>query len=260
MVQNYSERAITKEEDSFPAIEGIVELARQVTKDVCVCGLWLGRMHEELLWYPSPPRDFNGRLCKDEDDDGDGNEKVDNMKKLQPRQSLPSWSWFSYANHKRVGFRSPDFDLQFDCPESTMPCRCQEYKSAFIDVQVVSPSSEPTPGPVPETKLQIQGLVTEISWSRLKKVFSEHWSIFIDEEAYYSHNNILFLACRRHPTWEHKKDRGKTWGNHNFDGLLLVEPCFPEEYRRIGILATEEPSNDIVAYFEDLQERTIVLR
>ncbi|MCJ1244767.1 hypothetical protein MMC30_001967 [Trapelia coarctata] len=70
IIEDYTRRNLTKEEDKLYAINGLANLLRVSTGDTYCCGLWLKRLHQGLLWISS-----------------DGNMQHPS------KHRAPSWSW-----------------------------------------------------------------------------------------------------------------------------------------------------------------------
>ena len=52
-VEQYSQCALTRQEDRLMAFSGIADLVTEVTHDVYIAGLWRSRFAESLMWRPS---------------------------------------------------------------------------------------------------------------------------------------------------------------------------------------------------------------
>lgn len=71
--------ALTKEDDKLPAISGVAKKYEHILKDTYVAGLWLSRLHTELLWRP---KEFTATVM--------------NPTIYRPSSyRAPSWSWAS---------------------------------------------------------------------------------------------------------------------------------------------------------------------
>lgn len=70
IIEDYTRRNLTKEDDKLYAIDGLANLLRVSTQDTYCCGLWLKGIHQGLLWISS-----------------DGNMQ------RPSRCRAPSWSW-----------------------------------------------------------------------------------------------------------------------------------------------------------------------
>lgn len=70
IIEDYTRRNLSKEEDKLYAISGLANLLRVSTGDIYCCGLWLKRIHQGLLWISA-----------------DGNMQ------RPSKHRAPSWSW-----------------------------------------------------------------------------------------------------------------------------------------------------------------------
>lgn len=55
VLENFSGRQITKEEDRFPALSGVVKRFEEMLEDTYIAGLWRSDLPLELLWYVESP-------------------------------------------------------------------------------------------------------------------------------------------------------------------------------------------------------------
>jgi hypothetical protein len=97
LVQNYSERQLTKPEDKLPALSGLVETISRLSDDCYMAGHWLETVIETLAWrvYVYEPDHF----CGDPSHDALLPPPKKSTVKSAPEYRAPSWSWAALDAH-----------------------------------------------------------------------------------------------------------------------------------------------------------------
>lgn len=114
VVDEFTRRKITREEDRLPAVAGLAVRHAQATGDTYVAGLWRENLHWWLLWEPWKYMQWNADP------------------QPEPNPHAPSWSWASYGG--RVECRAPS--LMFETTASFVSVVCQyDPPGSFTTVQ-----------------------------------------------------------------------------------------------------------------------------
>jgi Heterokaryon incompatibility protein (HET) len=93
LVENFSRRKLTRENDKLHAIAGLARLAQPSADDVYVAGLWMNHLAGQLLWRPQDGSKFTADDCD----------------MIAPETSrAPSWSWAALNG----GVKFPDMHPQ----------------------------------------------------------------------------------------------------------------------------------------------------
>jgi hypothetical protein len=216
-MESYSSRRLTFPEDRLPAILGLINYYRHITKDVPVLGLWESSLHEDLVWGRRTIR--SGR---------EADRLVD--------QNLPSWSPFSCD-------QAIDFTAWHGDDEGN------ELAETCVDVikHEVLWKGMPYLSDVQSSSLVVVGSLQEIYLSEATEVVGCNPPYFnIDDEQVDITNNPLPWRCA--VQWDLEGYRpSQTWlcllllkrltkryelGNETF---LVLETAGAQTYRRVGI-------------------------
>lgn len=93
LVENYSHRKLTVEQDKLPAIAGLASVIIAETKDTYCAGLWAAHIYEDLCW-----RVYHREEYFNEDNSGKDTPKKGKVVGCVTRPKeyrAPSWSWAS---------------------------------------------------------------------------------------------------------------------------------------------------------------------
>lgn len=120
LVEEFSQRKVSREEDRLPALAGLAARHAQATGDTYVAGLWRENLHWWLLWEPRAY--FNPRCDQ-----------------LAPKRHAPSWSWASLG--REVEFWDPSNIFETDASIVSVFCQYDPpdsfstTKKAWIDIE-----------------------------------------------------------------------------------------------------------------------------
>ncbi|KAI9706211.1 MAG: hypothetical protein M1820_004972 [Bogoriella megaspora] len=97
LVENFSARDLTYESDTLIALQGIIEIIKEMTEDICIAGLWKNHLLQQLMWHIDP-----GDIAIEWNNAGSGIRLAKHLV-LPPRLQgphrrsvgMPSWSWAS---------------------------------------------------------------------------------------------------------------------------------------------------------------------
>lgn len=225
IVVEYSKRHITKRTDLLPALAGLAESYRRVTKWTYLAGIWREEMPISLLWQA------DHHACAD--------------RQILTDQTTPSWSW-AYSNAPVFYWMSSEFfsakasvsaPCDFGC-EYNPPGSISTVVKSWLDID----------GPL--STVQGQRCVSEVWQLRREEVKAggEWWKSIPDDGDEYLEDAIdqdaiklLILAASK-----------EGFGDHY--GALVLHACGRKAdgrsvFRRVG-LASLRWSEDMYMYME----------
>jgi hypothetical protein len=145
LVENYTRRHLTVEQDKLPAVAGLAAVVAAETGDRYFAGLWGSHIYEDLCWRV---------FCREEyfDQDTKGHQTIPKVGKLignatRPKEyRAPSWSWASLdAPIKYIPLSYSRLVATVTGIETTPvkdgdPHRVGRLKNGFMDIMVSSPA------------------------------------------------------------------------------------------------------------------------
>ena len=157
IIEDYTCRNLTKEEDKLYAIDGLANLLKVSTQDTYRCGLWLKRAHQGLLWISA-----------------DGNMQ-------QPsKHRAPSWSWAA-LDGPIYHLHALQFAINQTVPKAFV---LQLGHDGASDPHITSDS---VPGQSSKDSLSI--------FTRVKQVFRSDQTVVASEFARLSSKALANLLC-----------------------------------------------------------------
>lgn len=218
IVEEYSQRHLSKEKDRLPALAGLAERYRQVTSYTYLAGLWWEQMPLSLLWQAKVSNSAEGRELAD--------------------QTIPSWSW-AHCNGPVVLYFGSDVSHTVAKPIKYY-CRYEPPTSISMVV---------------EAWLEFYGRLSVVTEACLDehprvKVGNDWWEFVLDDEGWDQDDAIrernvklLLIAKPKSQTEDGRygalvlHERGSNDGN-------------PSRFRRVG-LASLEWSIHVSRQFEE---------
>ncbi|KAL5326255.1 hypothetical protein ACEPPN_007393 [Leptodophora sp. 'Broadleaf-Isolate-01'] len=115
LIEKYTRRSLTREEDKFPALSGLARSIASYTKDTYHAGIWKSYLMQGLFWevYAFEPYHF----CNNPEHDTDTAEKS-SVRRLE-KYRAPSWSWAAFD--AKIEFKPLKKELVAECLECITP-------------------------------------------------------------------------------------------------------------------------------------------
>lgn len=243
MVENYTDRHLTRESDKFPALSGLVSVFARLSEDRYVAGLWESDLMVGLLWHASYAE--RPRLQR------------------PPAYRAPSWSWAALD-----GGITFDSDVNY-LAEGT-PAHRATFTLSDLNITIQLAGSDPF-GMVALGTMTVSGRLKQVEYQIVSESLEYYYSLMPNmSDPLYSDGEQIGIAhfdeagthgplyCLEVCTSYNNDDEGTT--RRQF-ALVLKAIGANEKYSRVGTALLRPPfgpakRND---WFYDVPRRSVTI-
>ena len=243
MVEDFTDRQLTRESDKFPALSGLVSVFARLSKDRYVAGLWENDLMVGLLWHPS----------------------YSERPRLQrpPAYRAPSWSWAALDG-------GISFDSEVNYLAKGIPMHRATFALSDINIAIQLAGSDPF-GMVASGTMTVSGRVKQVEYQIASESLEYYYSAMPNmSDSLYSDGEKIGTAffdeagtdgplyCLEVCTSYKKDDEGAASRQL---ALVLKSIGANEKYCRVGTASLHPPFGPAESddWFYDVPRRKITI-